>query len=171
MNRCLLLFFLCGLCSLPFAQAGEIGNWTDMQGDSARLEQYILELETDPEIDRDSLRVIFRSGYEQFLKEGYKEGQAMMLYKLGGLYSAESMLSASVEAYRESLALFRELGHDRMTAYSSASLGTAMGRRGEYDEAATLLMDALHIFERLEDQSGIANTYLKLGTVHTYVCR
>ncbi len=165
----LLAFLLITVVSLPVVQAQELKSWDDIRGDNSLLEKYLSQLDENKELSRDSLQILLRSGYERFLQTAYKEGQAELLLRLGNLYSTENMFSAAVDAYRESLSLFTDLGNELKIAYSYAGLGTAVGRRGEYDEAADNLTSALQIFERLKDQTGIANTNLKLGTVYTYI--
>src|SRR5690606_31988891 len=50
-----------------------------------------------------------------------------------------------------------------------ASLGPILGRKGQFDEATAILLDALKLYEDLQDQPGISGTNLKLGTVYTYL--
>lgn len=96
-------------------------------------------------------------------------GQAETLLRLGQIYAAQSMLSISIDAYQESLRLFRTLEMDRNVAQVQVSLGTAFGRRGDFDHATAYLLDALRQFELLDDEVGIADAHLKLGTVATYL--
>lgn len=168
MNKCLYILLLFVLYLLP-GYAQEVNSWADVGGDRDRLEQYLSRLNADERIDRDSLMSVYRSGYEQFLRDGYPEGQAELLLRLGALYSAESMFTAAAEAFEESLSVLAKLGDETKIARAYAGLGTALGRRGAYDESAANLLEALRIYEQAGDQPGIANTYLKLGTVHTYI--
>lgn len=108
-------------------------------------------------------------GYEHFVRKEYVHGQAETLLRLGQIYAAQSMLSISIDAYQESLRLFRTLEMDRNVAQVQVSLGTAFGRRGDFDQATAYLLDALRQFELLDDEAGIADAHLKLGTVATYL--
>lgn len=163
------LFLLLTLLFSLVASAQELHSWDDIENDKIRLEKYLSQLDENKDISRDSLQVILKKGYEHFLQTSFQEGQAELLLRLGHLYSAQNMFNAAADAYKEANALFSELDNELKTAYSLAGYGTAMGRKGEYDEAASHLILALRIFEKLGDQSGIANTHLKLGTVYTYI--
>lgn len=161
----ILIFLICSLA----APAQELQSWDHIKNDQGNLDQHLAQLDANKELSRDSLQILLRSGYEHFLQTGFREGQAELLLRLGNLFSLQNMFDAAEDAYKESLSLFIKLKNELKTAHAYAGYGTAMGRRGEYDESAGHLISALQIFEKLGDQQGIANTYLKLGTVYTYI--
>lgn len=163
----LILFFV--LLSPIFASAQAGDAWSEINDDKQRLEKYLSELDESKDLSRDSLQVLLKSGYAHFLQTGFKEGQAKILIRMGHLYSEQHMFNAAADAYQESITLFTTLDDELNLAHSLAGYGTAMGRRGEYDEAAGNLLLALQRYEKLNDKEGIAATYLKLGTVYTYI--
>jgi len=161
----ILIFLMCSIA----AHAQELHSWGHIKNDPEKLEQHLAQLDANKDLSRDSLQVLLRNGYEHFLQTGFKEGQAELLLRLGNLFSVQNMFDAAEDAYKESLSLFITLENELKTAYAYSGYGTAMGRRGEYDASTVHLISALQIFEKLGNKTGIANIYLKLGTVYTYI--
>jgi tetratricopeptide (TPR) repeat protein len=85
-------------------------------------------------------------------------GQGMLARRRGDSAAAASSLAAS-------LAIFRQLGNDRMSASALRGLGFVYYLQHDYARACPLLEEALALFRSLDDQEGIAVTLDSLGYI------
>ena len=90
--------------------------------------------------------------------------RARVLFTAGMLDWAGKYQKQAKAHLRESLAIFRELGHRRGTAWSLMWLSaTSIGQPDEYEEAISTCEEALASFRKLDDKPSIAQTLNILG--------
>jgi len=70
---------------------------------------------------------------------------------------------ATIARFEESLALYREAGHDPGVARALMNLGNARSRDGLRDEARQLFEDALGLYKTIGDYFGAAGALMNLG--------
>lgn len=150
--------------------ASVILEWRNVPKVPTEFDAYLDGLKGEQvKLSKDALHRYLREGYAYSLEQEYSYGQAELAYRLGLYYATENLYSLAEEAYKESLALFKTLDLPIKVANVEASLGPILGRKGQFDEATAILLDALKLYEDLQDQRGISSTHLKLGTVYTYL--
>ncbi len=70
---------------------------------------------------------------------------------------------ATMARFEESLALYREAGHDSGTARALMNIGNARSRERALDEARALFEEALALYEALGDSFGVNAALMNLG--------
>lgn len=161
------LLLLSGNFGLLMAQS--LGFWSDFEKDLPSLERHLSEWDQDPHISGAERSEWLRSGYDYFSRNLNAEGQAFILYSMGIGYARESMLSAAIDVHEHALEIYRDLKLDAKIAQVQMMLGTNYGRRGDYDQATSRLLASLALFKELDNQQGMADVLLKLGTVQSYL--
>ncbi len=89
--------------------------------------------------------------------------RARALYGAGFLAWRQGEFGRAQALGRESLALFRDLGHRTGMASATSLLENVARAQGHHEEAAALLEESVALFRDLGDSWGIATTLLTLG--------
>src|SRR5690554_5801643 len=135
--------YVVGSMARPQAERTYQVEWADFENDLVRLEKHLLELDQDPKLSGENMSELLRGGYEYFSKSLHAEGQALMLNRMGILYARESMLSAAIDVHEQALEIYSALELDEKKAQVQMLLGTNFGRRGDYDQATSHLLESL----------------------------
>ena len=101
---------------------------------------------------------------------GDKNVEADALNSMGHSLLAQGAYSGAEEAFRESLALRRELfgEHDQRMAHSLHSLAIALEEQQRYEEAESMYVAALDIMEAIDpEHTEVASTLASLGRLYT----
>jgi tetratricopeptide (TPR) repeat protein len=83
----------------------------------------------------------------------------------GALAASQGDYRRAVELSEEGLALCREVGDVRGSAFALTSLGEVARNQGDYERAATVHADSLALYQGLGDQWGMALVLNNLGAV------
>jgi tetratricopeptide (TPR) repeat protein len=94
-----------------------------------------------------------------------RDAQADILWKMGNLYHDLGEYDASRRAYRDVLAIKRELDDERGVGGLLHNLGRLAQDQGDYDQARQLYQDSLDIAQQLGDRAGVAITLHQLGVL------
>ncbi|WP_431878774.1 BTAD domain-containing putative transcriptional regulator [Amycolatopsis sacchari] len=92
-------------------------------------------------------------------------GQAIVLRNLGQIDLYRDAYDEALDAFEQSLRLFREVGDDRGAGISLAGLGTVRRMAGENERALHHCHEALDLFARAGDRHGEAVVRIAVGTV------
>lgn len=88
---------------------------------------------------------------------------------LGVIYSFRDMWAEAVEHYESCCQLAKKVGYIRAYASSCQGIGEVYAKTGRTRDAMSLLNEACAIFEELEDNIGLAYTYMDFGIVYKYL--
>ncbi|GAA4669591.1 BTAD domain-containing putative transcriptional regulator [Amycolatopsis dongchuanensis] len=94
-----------------------------------------------------------------------RHGQAIVLRNLGQIDLYRDAYDEALDAFKQSLRLFREVGDDRGAGISLAGLGTVRRVAGENERALDHCHEALELFARAGDRHGEAVVRIAVGTV------
>jgi predicted ATPase/DNA-binding CsgD family transcriptional regulator len=94
-----------------------------------------------------------------------RESVALALWGMGNQACMQVDYALSQSLERQSLELFRELGHRWGTCEALTTLGMALGRNGNYQQAATVLEESLELAREAGDTNEIAFAHQVLGLV------
>jgi predicted ATPase/class 3 adenylate cyclase len=91
-----------------------------------------------------------------YLELGDRRGQANVLWGMGNREYFLRLPAAGETRFRAANDLFREVGDSTMAAWAKHMLGGALLRQDRYEEARSVLRDALTHFHEASDTSGLA---------------
>ncbi|TFG69441.1 MAG: hypothetical protein E4H24_00540 [Thermomicrobiales bacterium] len=86
---------------------------------------------------------------------GDVRGEANVIWAMGNYRYFHSMADLGVDEFRQSLAMFREVGDKTMEAWSLHMLGTGLLRGGDLDEARGHIEHAMRHFHDSGDAAGV----------------
>src|SRR5208282_3044244 len=105
-------------------------------------------------------RLLGKAGAEDAMPE-----RAKALNTAGGLAYYQGDFPGALALYEESLAISRELGDRRLTAYALNNLGNVVYDQGDLAAARARHEESLAIRRELGDRRGMATTLNNLGNV------
>ena len=97
-----------------------------------------------------------------FTAVGSKRNIADSHIELGTLYRVTGELPEARDEVTKALQLYQEIGNIRGAAWAGLERG-ALERLEGGTRAAEYLEESLEVYERIEDQSGLARSYMELG--------
>jgi eukaryotic-like serine/threonine-protein kinase len=97
---------------------------------------------------------------------GNRNGAAMMMTDLAGIYFLQGDIARSEEMFGKAINEFREVGNTDGIAASMNNLGAARLSEGNLPEARKLLEEAIPNYEAIEDKQGVALSLSDLGELY-----
>ncbi len=111
----------------------------------------------------DSMILYARPAYALAKKAGYERGEALALRFCGNYHHAKSDFDSALVLYRESLDIFRTLNDTFETASTLLSIAMVYNNTNDHVKSIEYGMNALPLFEQLEDSKGIGKVLNMLG--------
>ncbi len=97
------------------------------------------------------------------LEAAHGTDKSLLVYNnIAELYFLQGHITKAKE-YFEMVLDHEELSTDRKDAYALTGLGDIASQIGDYEKAEKYYYDALAIRQRIKDNRGIANSYIKIG--------
>ncbi len=103
------------------------------------------------------------SAREAAVATGDRNGEAMTLTDMAGLYFQQGDVARAEEMFLRSIKRFREVGNVQGIATTMADLGAVRLAQGDINEARKLLEGSLPNYRAVEDKEGVALTLNNLG--------
>ncbi|MCB9277258.1 MAG: tetratricopeptide repeat protein [Lewinellaceae bacterium] len=114
-----------------------------------------------------------RREYEALMKNSGQEdrskileGYAGTLSNTGNWYYYQSALDSAVYYHQQSVEFSDQHGIGKPKAISQSTLAYIYQDQSQYEKAIAMHFDALHTFEKLENQDGISRSYQGIGEVY-----
>lgn len=111
--------------------------------------------------------------YEKLLKQGgeedrtkIQEGYAGTVSNIGNWHFYQSALDSAVFYHRQAVELGRKWGADKPLANSLTTLAYIYLDQAQYEQAAEMHLEALRVFEKLDNRDGIARSYQGIGEIN-----
>jgi len=89
-----------------------------------------------------------------------------ILFDLGEVHALAGTSDLAVEYYREALTLAWRLGDRRTGAMALSKIADVEAAQGAHADARAHLMEALRLFEAIQDPHGVAGACIALGRLH-----
>ncbi len=100
---------------------------------------------------------------ETALAAGDRNGEAMMMTDLAGLYFYQGDIARSEEMFRTAIKRFREVGNAEGIATVMSDLGAALLTQGNLNEARKLMEGSIPSYQAVDDKEGVALALNNLG--------
>ncbi|HRK81621.1 MAG TPA: histidine kinase dimerization/phosphoacceptor domain -containing protein [Saprospiraceae bacterium] len=98
--------------------------------------------------------------------EKVREGYAGTISNLGNWHYYQSALDSAVVYHRQAVELGRKWGADKPAANSLSTLAYIYLDQSQYEQAIEMHLEALRIFEKLDNQDGISRSWQGIGEIN-----
>jgi tetratricopeptide (TPR) repeat protein len=122
------------------------------------------DLQAGSDEDQVGLRYLAQAR-DIFHRIGDRRGEANALWGLGNYHYFKGFPGNGADEFRQTLAMFRDVGDRTMEAWGLHMLGTALLRNGDVDEARSNIEHAIRHFYAAGDASGLTLTLDDLSAV------
>jgi len=163
---CIIVFLLTSLLARARSVDTLLQSLRSAQSDSALLVAYRGIYDHYQHSNTDSGIYYLQQGYKEFIAKNYKPGICEMLSYLAANYSLQGNMDLARIKQKEALAIAVAIDYKNGIGMCNNGLGIIEGRSGNYAMATRYFLDALHAYDAIKSNSGLVNTYIKLGAVN-----
>ncbi len=115
--------------------------------------------------DHDTARRCFQESFERFQSLSRPLLLAYVANHLGGEIVHSEGLEKAVPYYEQSIAMGREIGEDRIVAYTSFDWAISLLEVGDFSRAQDMLRQSLALFQTMKDTFGAILTQVELAKI------